>query len=151
TWTTVGPQMDLTYLFPALTIDPHDPKTVYAGGVRSASRTSILKSQDEGASWMAVGSFPNEVHAVVIDPQRPSNVYAVSGQLIFKSTDGGGTWEALRAPRVAPMPTPLCDDCDTPFLADVGAFAIDPQQPDILYAGGYAGVSKSTDGGSSWK
>src|SRR5262249_9215441 len=49
------------------------------------------------------------------------------------------------------MPTPPCDDCDTPFLADVGAFAIDPQQPDILYAGGYGGVSKSTDGGASWK
>ena len=37
------------------------------------------------------------------------------------------------------------------LFADVGAFAIDPQQPDILYAGGYAGVSKSTDGGASWK
>ena len=100
---------------------------------------------------MAVGSFPNRVHADVIDPQYPNNVYAIAGQLIYRSTDGGGSWGDLRAPRVAPMPTPPCDDCDFPFLADVGAFAVDPQEPDTLYAGGYAGVSKSTDGGASWK
>lgn len=161
TWTTIGPQMDSTYLYPALAIDPHDPKTVYAGGVSSTpvsaagvsstDRTGVLKSQDGGANWIAVGSFPNRVQAVVIDPQHPSNVYAVAGQLIFKSTDGGGSWRDLRAPRVPPMPTPPCDDCDVPFLADVGAFAIDPQQPNILYAGGYAGVSKSMDGGASWE
>ena len=160
-WTTIGPQMDSTYLYPALVIDPHDPKTVYAGGVsstpvsaagvNSTDRTGILKSQDGGATWMAVGSFPNRVQAVVIDPQHPSSVYAVAGQLIFKSTDGGASWGDLRAPRVAPKPIPPCDDCDVPFLADVGAFAINPQQPDILYAGGYGGVSKSTDGGASWK
>lgn len=161
TWATIGPQMDSTYLYPALAIDPHDSKTVYAGGVSSTpvsaagvsstDRTGILKSHDGGATWMAVGSFPNRVQAVVIDPQHPSNVYALAGQLIYGSTDGGGSWGDLRAPRDPPRPTPPCDDCDSPFLGDVGAFAIDPQQPDILYAGGYAGVSKSTDGGASWK
>lgn len=158
TWTTIGPQVGSSYLFPSLTIDPHDPRTVYAGlsqggfGAASpAGRTGILKSQDGGTTWMAVGPFPNEVQSVVIDPQHPSNVYGVAGQVIFKSANGGENWEDLGAPRGKPMPESPCDDCDTPFLADIGAFAIDPRQPHTLYAGGYAGVSKSTDGGASWK
>jgi photosystem II stability/assembly factor-like uncharacterized protein len=41
--------------------------------------------------------------------------------------------------------------CDCEECLGFGVLAIDPQTPDTLYAGGYAGVSKSTDGGASWK
>lgn len=68
---------------------------------------------------------------------------AVGG--VWRTTNNGQTW------------TPLMDD--QPFLA-IGALAIDPTNPNVIYAGtgegkatqGYYGVGmlKSTDGGASW-
>jgi photosystem II stability/assembly factor-like uncharacterized protein len=55
---------------------------------------------------------------------------------VFKSTNGGGTWEA--ANNGLPIKT-------------VVSLAIDPKTPATLYAGEYGyGVFKSTDGGGSW-
>jgi PKD repeat protein len=55
---------------------------------------------------------------------------------VFKSTNGGGSWNAAN--------TGLPD-------TDVLALAIDPQTPATLYAGlFYSGVYKSTNGGGNW-
>jgi photosystem II stability/assembly factor-like uncharacterized protein len=90
---------------------------------------------------------PGFTPLVAVDPQDPSTVYAVDyfgGGRLFKSTDSGQSWNALSS---APP---------------IGTLAIDPQNPSTLYAGpsnfhagewinyGWSGVSRSTDGGSSW-
>jgi hypothetical protein len=53
---------------------------------------------------------------------------------VFKSTDGGATWSS------------------TSLTRTVWALAIDPQNPNILYAGTerWGRVFKSTDGGATW-
>ncbi|MFO0838134.1 MAG: hypothetical protein U1D55_06365 [Phycisphaerae bacterium] len=101
------------------------------------------------AAWIEHG--PNNVggrtRALVIHPTNSQRMWAgaVSGG-IWYSADGGLTW------------TPVNDDL--PNLA-ICALAIDPTNPNILYAGtgeglfngdaiGGAGVYKSTDGGASW-
>jgi photosystem II stability/assembly factor-like uncharacterized protein len=72
---------------------------------------------------------------LVIDPQSPGTVYAVTSRGLFKSTDGGASWAApnIWLPATA-----------------VGPLAIDPQNPSTVYMGGSRGVFKSTDGGASW-
>src|SRR5712692_1888308 len=55
-----------------------------------------------GASWTEVGAglprSPAGVRTVVVDPSSPSTIYALGGGLyalggsLFKSTDGGGSW-----------------------------------------------------------
>lgn len=54
---------------------------------------------------------------------------------MFKSTDGGASWNAVN--------TGLTH-------LYVRALAIDPQMTSTLYAGTSGGVFKSTNGGSSW-
>lgn len=69
----------------------------------------------------------------------PSNatVYAGTiGQSIWRSRDGGETWERLR--------DQLFAECD------VRAIAVHPRSPHILYAGTEMGCYRTDDGGDHW-
>lgn len=76
----------------------------------------------------------------MVEPQNPSTVYAVTGVAIFKSTNRGASWRAVYS---------YSGRAEDPQFATL---AIDPQDPNKLYAPRYAygGVYKSTDGGASW-
>ena len=86
------------------------------------------------------------INAVAVDPQNANVVvFGREGGGVWKTTDGGQTW------------TPLTDN--QPSL-EIGALALDPTNPDIVYAGTAfsnafygnmgAGILKSSDGGSTW-
>lgn len=122
----------------ALLIDPsHEPSTVYLG------TTGVLKSTDGAATWTSIGLDAHFIGALAQDPRDPSVLYADS----FKSTDAGGSWAPLG-------------------MRGGFSFAVDPNDPDILYmrtsvcAEGspdpdycdtVTAVFKSTDGGVAWK
>ena len=127
----------------ALAIDPQNPSTLYAG----TQFNGVFKSTDWGASGTAVNfGLPTDpytqrligVTAVVIDPQNSSTVFAcVGGNGVFKSTDGGATWNSVNS--------------GLPNNFNGASFlAIDPQTPGTVYAATGSGVFKSTDGGASW-
>ena len=75
--------------------------------------------------------------ALAIDPSNPSTLYAGTDYAgVFKSTNGGGTWN--------PINSGLSDGY-------VNALAIDPGNSNIVYAGTLlGGVFKSTNGGDTW-
>jgi photosystem II stability/assembly factor-like uncharacterized protein len=101
----------------SIAIDPQTPSKLYGGitgnlgnsgygqapGGLNPNRgpgfiSEILKSADGGTSWTASGSFPSYVRAVVIDSQRPSNLYAVAGgySRARMEAKAGGTSECRR-------------------------------------------------------
>ena len=57
---------------------------------------------------------------------------------IFRSRDEGKNWERISPP-------------DDPELRNVDSIAVDPAQPDLIYAGTYHLPWKTTDGGKAWK
>jgi photosystem II stability/assembly factor-like uncharacterized protein len=99
--------------------------------------------------WRCIGPFRGgRTVAISGIPDQPSVFYmaAVNGG-VWKTTDAGHTW------------TPIFDDQST---GSVGALAIAPSNPDIIYVGSGEGLQrpdlsvgngmyKSTDGGRSWK
>jgi hypothetical protein len=104
----------------------------------------------EDKAFQGAGPDSGEVTDIAIDPSgaTDSNLYiATNDGGIWKSTDGGGTW----APTMDAMPS-----------LSMGAVAIDPSNPQIVYAGtgnpfdgGRAftkgvGIFRSCDGGRSW-
>jgi len=120
-------------------MDPTDPNTLYACESGFAVYPSLDKTTDGGASW-SFTSFDADITALAIDPANPTTLYAATrddglggSNGVFKSTDGGQTWEVTGLAQV-----------------DVGMLAIDPLSPSTLYAGTAAGVFKSTDGGANW-
>jgi photosystem II stability/assembly factor-like uncharacterized protein len=84
----------------ALTVDPKQPETVYAGlyptynkDVISATG-GIYKTTNGGDTWTP--TFPGITPgALAVDPTRPSTIYAVvhgRKERLARSTDGGRTW-----------------------------------------------------------
>ena len=70
-------------------VNPVDPKVMYV-----AMRDGLYKSTDAGESWKPVGKGLKNLAAVTVNPKRPSEVYAATADgVIFRSTDGGMTWE----------------------------------------------------------
>ncbi|MCS7079986.1 MAG: glycosyl hydrolase [Chloracidobacterium sp.] len=151
----------------AIAIDQTRPDTVWVGTGEGWTRNSVsvgtglYKTTDGGETWTRVGLEKTErIARIVIDPRKSDTVYvAALGPLwasgeergLYKTTDGGKTWTKI-----------LYINADT-GCADV---AIDPQEPDILYAamwqfrrlpwtftsgGPGSGLHKSTDGGKTWK
>lgn len=85
-----------------------------------------------------MGSLPATAAAtlVLIDPEQPSRVYAADTAALYRSNDAGQTWE----PASQGLPEP------------VAALALDPRQPERLYALTARGtLYRSEDGAMSWE
>jgi photosystem II stability/assembly factor-like uncharacterized protein len=151
----------------AIAVQPDNPDVVYVGTGEGFVRNSIsygdgiYKSVDGGRTWKHLGLRETERFSrVVIHPSQPQVVLAAAmghafgrnpERGIFRSADGGATWTR----------TLYVDD--TTGASDV---AIDPQDPNIVYAGMYdyqrqpwhfrsggpgSGLYRSSDGGVTWK
>jgi photosystem II stability/assembly factor-like uncharacterized protein len=145
-WSAANSGLEDGYFFGLLSIDPQNSRTLYAGGVNlvfGGFASALYKSTDAGTNWVQTGSFGNSITALAIDPQHPSTLYISGVWQIFKSTDGGASWNET------PVPAELLGDCEE--CVPVGVLAVDPQNPSTIYAGGSVGVLKSTDGGTSWR
>src|SRR5437667_308531 len=85
----------------ALAIDPQTPMTVYAGTIDATTTGSghgVFKSTDGGESWSAVntGLSNQAVHALAVDPQTPTTVYAgTQGGGVGQGADGEARWGAV--------------------------------------------------------
>ncbi|MHC4639178.1 MAG: WD40/YVTN/BNR-like repeat-containing protein [Planctomycetota bacterium] len=111
---------------------------VYVG-----SNIGIYKSEDGLETWDLIGPFWETISAIAVDPLDPCVLYAGAGEAdpqstgkIFKSTDGGETWE----------------EKVSGWMNGVEAFLIDPDNSDHVYAGAYGtyGFWKSTNKGENW-
>jgi photosystem II stability/assembly factor-like uncharacterized protein len=116
-----------------------------------ALRTASLAAQGEGAGvWNAAGptNIGGRITAIARPRTDPLRIYigAADGG-VLRSDNGGGSWTAL---------------FDNQPSLSIGALAIHPNNPDILYVGtGEAnasgdsydgdGIYRTTDGGSSWE
>src|SRR5579864_3076411 len=105
--------------------------------------TGILLNTSWGATWTEINAgLPGSglgVNTLTIDPISPATIYAqtVSNSLLsstgfFKTTDGGGSWEAVSS------------------LVAATVLVVDPKNSSTLYAGTDQGVVKSMNGGASW-
>ena len=113
---------------------------------------------DDGATWTkaswksSIGGTPNRV-IISAAASDPNYIYALisnnadnKANWIAKSTDNGNTWTELTVPTDA-NGNPLGDANGQAGYSM--SFAVDPTDPNVLYAG-EIDVFKSSDGGSSW-
>ncbi|MDN5211787.1 hypothetical protein QQ020_06985 [Fulvivirgaceae bacterium BMA12] len=74
------------------TVSPHNPDHAFV----SCDMTGSFATKNGGTSWRMF-NLRGRVHFYVFDPQDPKVVYANSTAL-FKSVDGGDTWQVLYPP-----------------------------------------------------
>jgi photosystem II stability/assembly factor-like uncharacterized protein len=143
-----------------LAIDPQTPTTLYASG----DYGTVSKSTDSGANWSDVplppeaitsddDEFWTPVISVTVDPRNSSVVYAAGSGGLFKSTDGGTSWQTMNSglsPYICAGPNYSCGE---PYWGEpyrVGSLIIDPQSSNTLYAQTTGGILRSVDGAASW-
>jgi photosystem II stability/assembly factor-like uncharacterized protein len=115
-----------------LLTDPSNGKTVYLG----TSGAGVWKSIDAAATWRPVntGLGDPQIWALATD-QRSKLIYAATNNGVFKSSNGGKTWN-----QTAPVGE-----------FGVRTLAVDPMNPKILYAAVFnGGLYRTSDGGASW-
>jgi len=72
-------------------VDPTNTKVMYV-----AMRDGVFRSENAGRTWSPTGG-PANAAAVTVNPMRPGEVYAATTDgAIWRSTDAGGRWDAVR-------------------------------------------------------
>jgi photosystem II stability/assembly factor-like uncharacterized protein len=81
--------------------DPRNPLVVYAGGTTTNYNGAIFNSQDGVQTWQKVfETFEPGSLQILIDPLNPERFYAANVNHIYRSLDGGDSWEAMNALRL---------------------------------------------------
>ncbi|MFL6236772.1 MAG: VPS10 domain-containing protein [Thermoanaerobaculia bacterium] len=134
-------------------VDPRTPTTWYV----AAASSGVWKTTNAGTTWAPVfegqGSF--SIGCLAVDPKNPLVVWVGTGENnsqrsvsygdgVYKSTDGGKSWENVGLKR----------------SEHIGKIVIDPRDSNTVYVaaqgplwspGGDRGLYKTTDGGKTWK
>ena len=135
-----------------IVIDPTDSSTWYVG----VGSGGIWKTENGGTTWTPV--FDDEdtysIGCITIDPNDHNTIWVGTGENVsgrhvaygagvYRSRDGGSTWE----------------DLGLPNSEHIGMIRIDPRDSNVVYVasqgplwsgGGDRGLYKSTDGGQNW-
>jgi photosystem II stability/assembly factor-like uncharacterized protein len=181
-WTALGPDGGDVR---SLAYDPQNPDHIFLG----TSTGTLFTSTDGGHSWARfahLGSGDDYViDHLAIDPQISNKMYAAAWSVenqqagdMFRSNDGGATWEtipamhgkSIRAMAIASSDskTLVAGALDGVFrstdsgkswqkisssnqeIHNIESIAVDPKNPDIVYAGTWHLAWKTDDGGANW-
>jgi len=142
TWTLLAgglPTTNLTRI--ALGISPTAPNNVYAMTATAGDAFGgFYASANDGASWTLAISAGVQVYGaytsnVFVDVSTPDIVY-LSGVSVYKATRSGGVWSvAAVGGNIHP---------------DNHAFAGDPTNHLVVYAGNDGGIYRSSNGAVTW-
>jgi photosystem II stability/assembly factor-like uncharacterized protein len=136
-----------------IVVDPRTPSTWYI----AAASGGVWKTVNAGTTWTPVfeGQGSYSIGCLAIDPKNPLVVWVGTGENnsqrsvsygdgVYKSTDGGKSWENMGLKK----------------SEHIGKILIDPRDSNTVWAaaqgplwspGGERGLYKTTDGGRTWK
>lgn len=150
----------------AIAVSKSDPNVIYVGGGEKTVRGNvssgygIWKSVDAGKTWQASG-LPQSRHVprIAIHPTNHNIVYAgVLGNIykptqergVYKSTDGGKTWEKTLFSNEHSGVVDLIMDPTNPRILYASTWRVQ-RTPYSLSSGGEGSTLwKSTDSGETW-
>ena len=134
-------------------IHPTEPRTFYV----LIEQGALLKTLDDGNSFIEITSYstPGElayrdVHRLLINPERPQELFLATGEGLYRSDDGGGRWNHLmkRGERIGYPDDLFYDPFDRRVVYMAGAM----KNPGDWFRTGSCdpAVLKSNDRGASW-
>lgn len=92
------------------------------------------------STWTTGGPYDASVHSIAIHPFDSQRLYVGTlGSFIFKTTDGGATWNPTGTPPGV-----------RPAMRSVQSIKIHPFGPDTLFVATFRGTYKSIDAGQIW-
>ncbi len=129
-----------------LTRDPLHPEVFYAGSYGKG----IFKSSDHGGHWENVDFPQPNVFSLAVSPVDGTLYAGCEPSMLFRSRDGGQSWQELSALRSIPS-APTWSFPPRPWTSHVRWIAPNPHKAQVLLVGiELGGLMYSEDGGETW-
>jgi photosystem II stability/assembly factor-like uncharacterized protein len=158
---------EITASIGAVAIQQSNPSIIWVGTGEGNPRNSlnggygIYKSLDGGKNWISMGlEKTRHIHRIKIDPMNPNTVYvgAIGSPWgehpergVFKTTDGGQTWEKVLFVNNKTGVADLIMDPTNPNKL-IAAMWEHKRDPWFFNSGGSgSGLYMTHDGGKNWK
>jgi len=166
--TTYEPVFDNygAYAVGALAMDPNNPNMVWAGtGENNHQRAlgygnGVYKTTDGGKKWVNMGlKESRQIGGILIDPRNSNVVYVAaegsawgpgSDRGLYKTTDGGKTWEKILGISENTGVANICFEPGNPDVIYAGAEQRRRRQFSKIGGGPESEFYKTTDGGKTW-
>ena len=166
-WSCRGP-IFLGHVVNHAVLDPRDRESLVVGISTGHLGPTVFRSNDLGRSWKeatrppafaagdALGRSLRRVFWLTPGHESEPGTWYAGGtpQGLFRSDDGGDTWEPVSGWNDHPSWQTWAewpDEEGTPDGSMLHSVNVDPRDPDHLYIGlSGGGVFESTDGGSDW-
>jgi len=150
----------------AIAIQQSNPDVIWVGTGEGNPRNSlnggygIYRSLDAGKTWTAMGlKKTRHIHRIIVDPTNPNVVYAAAigspwgahpERGIFKTTDGGKSWEKVLFANPFTGAADLIMDPTNPNKL-IAALWEHKRDPWFFKSGGKgSGLYITVDGGKNW-
>lgn len=128
------------YVLDHIAIDPQNPNTIYvaAWSVENQQSGDLFRSHNGGRSWEALpGMHGKSVRALAIADSDSKVLVVGALDGVFRSNDGGDNWQRM-------SPANHAD------IHNIESIAVDPKDPNTVYAGTWHLPWKTSDGGATW-
>ncbi|MEP7207862.1 MAG: glycosyl hydrolase [Casimicrobiaceae bacterium] len=164
-WKLAGPHF-LGHIVHHAMLDPRDGRTLLAAARTGHLGPTVFRSTDRGRTWKEAtqppafepGSGRTVDHTFWLTPghaDEPGVWYAgTSPQGLFRSTDGGATWQGVAGFNEHRERKAWCggDQDGTPDGPKLHSIIVDPRDAAHLYIGmSSGGVFESTTAGADWR
>jgi photosystem II stability/assembly factor-like uncharacterized protein len=132
--------------FMGFSLHPSNPNVVYTSGhPKSGGNMGVLKSDDGGVTFkrifLGLGGESVDFHSMIISPANPNVLYGWFQQKLYRTKDGGKSWQLASA---VGLP-------QEGFCWGAPCLSADGQKEGTLYAGTPKGLFISHDLGESWR
>jgi photosystem II stability/assembly factor-like uncharacterized protein len=129
------------YVLDHIAVDPQDSNRIYvsAWSVSSQQVGEIFRTRDGGRNWENLPAMHgNSIRALAM--YKGNSKVLVAGALngVFRTKDGGDTWERL-------------SPANSSDIKNIESIAVDPKDPNTVYAGTWHLAWKTSDGGANWQ
>ena len=166
TWTPIFDREN-SYSIGCIASDASNPNTIWVGSGENVSGRhvgfgdGIYKSLDGGKTWKNMGLKNSEhIAKIIIDPRDSSVIYAAAeGGLwspgaergVFKSSDGGATWQAALQISKDTGVTDIAMDLQNPAVLYAAAYQRRRSVAAFIAGGPESGIYKTIDSGKHWQ
>lgn len=130
-----------------IVFDPTNPNTIFAAGwgLYHDDEGDVFRSDDGGVTWKALAdAHGKSIRALAMAPSDHNVLVIGALDGVFGSKDGGATWQ-----RMSPENPEVNEKYST--MRNFVSVAIDPQNPEVVYAGTRHLAWKTSNGGQSWR
>jgi photosystem II stability/assembly factor-like uncharacterized protein len=140
TWSRLARLGD-DYVLDHIAIDPQDSNRIYvsAWSVSSQQVGEIFRTRDGGRNWENLPAMHgNSIRALAM--YKGNSKVLVAGALngVYRTKDGGDSWERL-------------SPANSSDIKNIESIAVDPKDPNTVYAGTWHLAWKTSDGGANWQ